>query len=69
MRYFEACIKCVPPKRYPGCQDHCPEHAKEKAIYEKDKAAERKRREIGASIYAQKSEAVTRALKKHGRKR
>ena len=25
------CNGCVPPKRYPGCQDHCPERQEELA--------------------------------------
>lgn len=25
MKSAKCCIKCVPPKRYPGCHDRCPE--------------------------------------------
>lgn len=25
MRSAKCCIKCVPPKRHPGCHDRCPE--------------------------------------------
>lgn len=24
---FEHCHSCLPPVRYPGCQDHCPHYA------------------------------------------
>lgn len=24
---FEHCQSCLPPTRYPGCQDHCPYYA------------------------------------------
>lgn len=28
---FEHCQSCLPPTRYPGCQDHCPHYAADKA--------------------------------------
>lgn len=28
---FEHCHFCKPPVRYPGCQDHCPHYAADKA--------------------------------------
>ena len=27
---FEHCQFCLPPTRYPGCQDHCPHYAADK---------------------------------------
>lgn len=27
---FEHCHSCLPPVRYPGCQDHCPHYAADK---------------------------------------
>lgn len=36
--YFEKCMVCVPPERYPGCQDHCPHYTEGKAKLEADKA-------------------------------
>ena len=45
---FECCFKCTPPKRYPGCHDHCPEHAEAKVKFEARKAlinADREARE------------------------
>lgn len=39
-REIKCCFGCVPPKRYPGCGDRCPEYKAEKA-----KIAEEKQRE------------------------
>lgn len=38
MNYFECCMKCIPPKRYPGCSGKCPEYKTAKDRYEADKA-------------------------------
>ncbi len=64
MGNFDECLVCKPPKRYPGCQDHCPEYKKGKAKHDKEKAAERLQKSIGAGIYNQKDHAVNKALKK-----
>lgn len=50
MNYFEHCVKCVPPERYPGCQDHCQYYAEGKAAYDSDKAKANKHRE--ADLYS-----------------
>ena len=34
INYFEACHYCKPPKRYPGCHDHCPDYLGPKAAYD-----------------------------------
>lgn len=31
MGVFDHCRHCLPPVRYPGCQDHCPHYAEDKA--------------------------------------
>jgi hypothetical protein len=36
----KCCNGCVPPKRYPGCGDHCKEYKEEKAKYLADKKKE-----------------------------
>lgn len=41
VNYFECCIPCVAPKRYPGCSGSCPEYKKARAKYDEDKAKER----------------------------
>lgn len=69
MGVIKCCIPCVAPKRHPGCHDHCPEYIEEKAEHERKKAAEDKEKAVRQGIYAQKSEAVTRAIKKHGSNR
>lgn len=38
MNYFECCIPCVPPKRYPGCSGKCPEYKTARAKFDADKA-------------------------------
>lgn len=41
-RYAVDCCKdCKPPKRYPGCGDHCEEYKKQKAKYSADKKREK----------------------------
>lgn len=57
---FECCILCKPPKRYPGCHDHCPEYAKAKH----DQDAANQRRTVNQGINAQKIAGVNRAIKK-----
>lgn len=44
--YFEKCQHCVPPKRKPGCQDHCPHYAEARAKYDADKALQDKDKDI-----------------------
>lgn len=39
---FEHCHSCLPPTRYPGCQDHCPHYAADK---EKREASRRAKEE------------------------
>ena len=61
------CRYCIPPKRYPGCHDHCPERAAELAANAERKAEAEKKRAIAHSIYKQKSDGVYRAFRKNGR--
>lgn len=61
------CHYCVKPKRYPGCQDHCPEGVAWKKQHEERKAATDKLRKVNDDIYQQKSSMVTKAIKKHRR--
>ena len=65
---FKCCHPCVPPKRHPGCHDHCPEYAAEKAVNDRRKEEEGKKRKAQIDIYNQRAEHVTKALKRHGRK-
>ena len=60
---IKCCCGCVAPKRYPGCHDHCPDYAKEKAVYDAQKAAEQKKRDIEYAITEQRSRAVHKAMR------
>lgn len=63
MMVIKCCKGCVAPKRHTACWDHCPEYQKEKAEYEKLKAAEDKKRRTDTAIFLQRSAAVARATK------
>lgn len=39
---FERCRSCLPPTRYPGCQDHCPYYAADIAKVRAAKAEEKR---------------------------
>ena len=69
MGFFESCHKCVPPKRHPGCHDHCPDREKDLEKYMKCKDAADKRKMVRNSIYTQRTNGVVKAIRKHGRKR
>lgn len=62
---FECCHYCKPPKRKPGCQDHCPDMEKAKEIHKELKAADDKARHRNTSaVYTQHVESMARACKK-----
>ena len=62
---FECCHNCKPPKRYPGCQDHCPDGIAAKAKYNALKAADDKARGRDSNaVYSQHMDSMTRACKK-----
>ena len=65
MSTINCCHYCVPPKMHPGCHDHCPEYAAEKAKHEKLKAADAEKRRVKNDIYNQRAELVTKAMKRH----
>ena len=46
---FEHCLHCLPPTRYPGCQDHCPYYAADIAKHRaarKEDSGKRRRKMI-----------------------
>jgi hypothetical protein len=49
-RHFQACHKCVAPKRFPGCHDVCKEYADEKAAYEEIQNGFRQEKSVDACI-------------------
>ena len=57
------CKGCVAPKRYPGCHDRCPEYIEQKAQFNAEKEAQRKKKQISFGITAQRAAAVTKAIK------
>lgn len=65
MGFFDKCRDCVPPERYPGCQDHCAYGIEAKAKYEAAKEKDDLRRSVRNAIYSQRSENVQRAMRKH----
>lgn len=60
---INSCKNCVPPKRHPGCHDHCPEYLAQKAKHDEMKAAEKMQKAVSDGITAQRTAAVTKALK------
>ena len=54
------CKDCVPPKRYPGCHDKCPEYLKEKQEWNarKERVRSEKNRDVLIDGYV-----VNRSLK------
>ena len=42
MGVFDHCRHCLPPTRYPGCQDHCPHYAEDIAKVRAAKTAEKR---------------------------
>lgn len=63
------CRNCVPPKRYPGCHDHCPEYLAQKAIHEAERVERFKKNEVNCGIYEQRSAAIAKVVDKRRHKR
>lgn len=62
----KCCKDCVPPKRHPGCHDHCPDYIAEQLIYDLQMAAYRKERDTALGIRDQKTRGVMRARRRKG---
>jgi hypothetical protein len=58
-----SCKDCKPPKRYPGCHDHCPEYLAEKAEHDKCKAEEYKKRQTSYGLTIERTAAVAKAMR------
>lgn len=66
---FEHCHHCKPPKRYPVCQDHCPDGKADKAEYNEKKAAYAKATgQDTMAVYSQRVDSITRRCKRKGKK-
>ena len=48
--WFEECHYCKPPKRHPGCHDHCPEYLASKAEYDQRRMDARQDRLVTSYI-------------------
>lgn len=60
---INSCKECKPPKRYPGCHDHCQEYLAQKAEHDKCKAEEYKKRQTSYGITIERTAAVAKAMK------
>ena len=63
------CKGCVAPKRYPGCQDHCPEYKAKRAEYDKLKAAYDRERDVSVAMILDRRDKVYKAMKDRRRMR
>lgn len=61
---IKCCIDCKPPKRHPGCHDHCPEYIGERAEHDERKAVFDKQRQLNGNLTAQRLSGIDRAKKK-----
>jgi hypothetical protein len=57
------CKDCKPPKRFPGCHDHCPEYLAQKAEHDRIKAEHDLKRNIDGALYSNRSDRVYKALR------
>lgn len=48
---FEHCHSCLPPVRYPGCQDHCPYYAEDIAKVRAAKAEEKRQTQAKRRLF------------------
>ena len=64
---IKCCMNCVAPKRHTACWGHCPEYIAEREQYENQKGQDDLKRKVGNDIYQQRSDRITKALRRHGR--
>lgn len=71
MNYFECCMACHPPKRYPGCSGKCPEYKEARAKFDADKAKKNTGKDLRYYTIerrAQTADGVAKYAKKRPRK-
>jgi hypothetical protein len=61
---IECCNGCVAPKRYPGCQDHCPDYIIDNAFHQVEKAERSKKVAMECGLYQQRYEAIRKTAGK-----
>lgn len=59
------CHHCVPPKRYPGCSDHCKEYQEQRKKREEEKAKIKESKSFDSFLYEEKARCAK--SKKGGR--
>ena len=64
---MKCCHGCVAPKRHEACWGSFPEYLQEKAEADKKKAELYKQSSVSWGIYANRSDRVYKAMKKHRR--
>lgn len=69
MKSTKCCIKCVPPKRHPGCQDRCPEYLEVAAENENERAEREARHKSENDFYNVKIARRDRYRKRVGDRR
>lgn len=65
---IKCCVTCVPPKRHPGCHDHCPEYIEQRAEYKRLKDAYDQKERIAGTICGERGVKVFKALKDRKRR-
>ena len=63
------CRNCKPPKRHPGCHDHCEQYQKEKAEWDAEQAAIRKAKDIEAGLDQTLIKGIYKRRPKGGKRR
>ena len=61
---IRCCNGCVPPKRYPGCHDHCHEYIEEKKKHDAERERINKARLTQLNIYSQRGDSVRKAKRR-----
>lgn len=61
------CKGCVPPKRYPGCHDRCPEYLEEKKKNDQIRDQKYKENAIEAGLFDHNRRFLKRLYKRHKR--
>lgn len=65
--FFESCHHCKPPKRKPGCQDHCPDYKKDRGVYDEKMEPEKTKRRLANGLNAETGRQVARANRRKRR--
>lgn len=68
MKKITCCNGCVAPKRYPGCQDHCPDLHTERILKIVEEADQMNQKRIDDGLKASRMKRVEKAVRKRGQK-